>query len=263
MKNQVRVLGSVSPYCKNGSNCSGFLIENNDKILLDCGPGITSRMNIPDDLEGLTIIISHLHKDHYADLFAIGYASLCYHRMGLLKQRIKVYIPEVPVGSKEYLDYQLIMNLEEAYFDVITYNERDMIHVGENVISFYKTHHSVTNYSCKIQNIESTIVYTGDMGFRDVDAYADFISNADCFICESTYLDSDNVTDMNHLHAKEAGYIASLGNVKMLMLTHFWPEHNKIGYLQEAMSYFQNVIVADENKVIDLNLINQNTIKVK
>ena len=53
---KLKVLGSVSPYIKGNDNCPGYLIENeNAKVLLDCGSGITREMKLPDDLENLTI----------------------------------------------------------------------------------------------------------------------------------------------------------------------------------------------------------------
>ena len=88
-------LGTISPYCKNERNCPGFLVQDNNKrILIDCGNGITRYLNIPKDLEELIVIISHLHKDHYGDLSALAYASYVNKNLGYLQQRIKVYIPE-------------------------------------------------------------------------------------------------------------------------------------------------------------------------
>ena len=35
-------LGTISPYPKGNRNCPGFLVQyNNNKILLDCGDGVT------------------------------------------------------------------------------------------------------------------------------------------------------------------------------------------------------------------------------
>ena len=71
---------------------SGYLITNKqDKILLDCGNGISREMKMPDDLINLTIIISHLHKDHYGELLSLGYASYIYNKLGYLDKKINVY----------------------------------------------------------------------------------------------------------------------------------------------------------------------------
>jgi ribonuclease BN (tRNA processing enzyme) len=255
MKNQIRVLGSVSPYCKNGSNCPGYLFEGDvNKILLDCGPGITSLMNVPDDLNNLTIVVSHFHKDHYADLFSLGYASYCYHRMGVLNKKIKVYIPEVFPGEPGYEDYLMIINLKEQYFDICVYNENSKIEFEDVTVSFFRTKHSITNFSSKIETSGNVIVYTGDMGMIENENFISFCSNASLLISESTYLVADEVNDSNHLNAKEAAQIAFDANVDMLMLTHFWPEHNKTDYLEEACSVFSNTIVAEEGLLLDLNL---------
>ena len=88
-------LGTISPYTKNDMNCPGYLIKyNNKKILLDCGNGITRLLSFPNDLENLNVIITHYHKDHFGDLGALQYASYVYHNLGLLSDKIKIYIPE-------------------------------------------------------------------------------------------------------------------------------------------------------------------------
>ena len=67
---RIKVLGTQSPYNTLGHNCPGFLILDDDaKVMLDCGSGSHSILNFPKDLEGLSIIISHLHRDHYNDIF--------------------------------------------------------------------------------------------------------------------------------------------------------------------------------------------------
>ena len=98
-----------------------MITTKNNKFLLDCGNGITRNLVLPDDLESLTIIISHLHRDHYGDIFSLAYATYVYHNLGILKERIKVYIPST---KKESLDYQLLTNLgEEHYLKIEEYKE--------------------------------------------------------------------------------------------------------------------------------------------
>ena len=83
---KITPLGTVSPYPKDDMNCPGFLIEyNNKKVLLDCGNGITRLLKLPKDLNNLNVIITHYHKDHFADIGSIQYASYVYHNLGLLQ----------------------------------------------------------------------------------------------------------------------------------------------------------------------------------
>ena len=60
---EVTPLGTVSTFCYKDKCLPGFLVKHNEhNILLDCGNGITKHMILPDDLNNLTIIISH--KSH-------------------------------------------------------------------------------------------------------------------------------------------------------------------------------------------------------
>ena len=47
---EVIPLGTVAPYPKGNKNCPGFLIKyNNYNIMLDCGNGCLSMLNLPND----------------------------------------------------------------------------------------------------------------------------------------------------------------------------------------------------------------------
>ncbi len=76
---RLTVLGGVwPPYPPAGGACSGYLLENDgDRILIDCGNGVLSRLQkylAPWELDA--IVISHLHNDHISDLFILRYAQL-------------------------------------------------------------------------------------------------------------------------------------------------------------------------------------------
>lgn len=242
-------LGTVSPYCKGNKNCPGFLIkENNYKILLDCGSGITRLLNMPNDLENLIVVISHLHKDHYSDLASLGYASYVYKNLGLLKNKITVYIPKEDSLSQ---DFEYLMNFgNEHYFEFIPYNSQTLINFDQFNISFSLNPHPVTTYSIKVSNSNKTLVYSSDTGYKN-NTLEVFAKDADILICESTFLKKQLKKNDNHLYAYEAALIAKNANVKKLALTHFWPEINKSDYVCEAKEIFENTIACEEN----INLI--------
>lgn len=240
----LRILGSLSPYPKADKNCIGYLIyDNEQKILLDCGNGITRLMKFPDDLKNLTIIISHLHKDHYADLSAIAYASYVYHHLGLLNNKVKVYIP----SSKNLEDYHYLINYgEENYLDFYIYDEKMHLYMDDKSISFYQTQHNIKTFAVNIVKENRKLSYSADTGYDE--NIISFIRNADIFLCESSFLKQQKKDNSNHLSAVEAAIIAKKSNVKKLILSHFWPEIDKTNYLNEAKDIFQNVDVALENK---------------
>lgn len=264
-------LGTVSPYCKGNMNCPGFLIENNyDKILLDCGNGIIRYLNLVKDLKNLTIIISHLHKDHYGDLLSIAQSSYVLKRLGYLQNKIKVYIPKgdkITVEEhytdsngwgacknvrKNLIDFDYIMDLSKVgYLEIIPYNGNSKLKFNEMELSFSKNPHQIITYSTKIMTEKLKVVYSSDTGYYG-NSLENFAKNVNLLICESTFLRGQIKSEDNHLFAYEAGLIAKNANVERLLLTHFWPEIDKQSYVDEAKEYFNNVEAAVEGKELRL-----------
>ena len=248
----VRPLGTVSPYCKDDKNCPGFLvISNKQKVLLDCGSGTSRNLKMPEDLENLVIIISHLHKDHYCDLSSIAYASFVYKNLGMLKSKIKVYIP----NDKSIKDYEYLTNYgEENFMEFISYNSDDCIKEKDIEITFAVNPHSPLTHSIKVKSKNKCIVYSSDTGYNN-NTLTTFAKNTDLLICESTFLKGQTKKSDTHLYAFEAATIAKEANVKTLALTHFWPEIDKQDYVNEAKEIFNNTIGCEENIEIILRWI--------
>lgn len=267
----IKILGTVSPCCHESKNCPGFLIqENNSKVLLDCGNGITSLLNKEKDLQDLTIILSHLHKDHYGDLLSLAYLSYVYHKLGFLDKRIKVYIPKpnyqgeiltfnnsegnkiTKFAEPTLIDYLYLTNLgKEQYLEFETYDETTILNIKDLELSFAKNPHQVNSYSTKVVSNSANIVYSSDTGFQG-NSLENFAKNTDLLICESTYLKCHSRESDNHLYAHEAGLIAKKANTNSLILNHFWPDIPKENYLAEAKEVFYNTEVAEEGKVLRL-----------
>lgn len=264
-------LGTISPYCKEERNCPGFLIENDEKrVLLDCGNGITRYLNISKDLENLIVIISHLHKDHYSDLSALAYASFVNKNLGYLQEKIKVYIPEGDKvdATEDYKDtdgwscsrkikrnipdFDYLTNFgQEHFLEFIPYKEKDRIEHGSIRISFKRNPHQLVTHSIKLETKDGIIVYSSDTGFKN-NTLQDFAKESDLLICESSYIKGQFKTSDNHLYAHEAAQIAKQANVKELLLTHLYPEVDRNLYLDEAKQVFENTNLAEENKKLIL-----------
>lgn len=225
---------------------------NNKNILLDCGFGVCKKLKFPNDYKNLNIFISHFHKDHYIDIYAIAYASYVYNKLGILKEKIKVYIPKTNDNNSEYLDYLLLTQLKEHYFEFIEYNENSIFKIDDIEINFIKNYHSINTYSIKIKHVNKSFVYSSDLGFNTKNNLIQFAKNANILLIESSFVKSDNQKSDFHLHAFEAAIIAKESNVKKLLLTHFWPTHNKKIYLIESKKIFKNTYVAKENSRVIL-----------
>ena len=148
---------------------------------------------------------------------------------------------------------EAIKNNHDGIFNLYTYNEETKLNICGYKISFIKTFHSIENFSVCIEDNNTKLVYSGDMGYYNIDEYSKFCKNADMFICESTFLSTDSNKSKYHLDAKEAATIAKISNVKKLLLTHTWPEYEKDLYLKEASTIYDKVYMAHENDVIKLS----------
>lgn len=241
-------LGTVSPYCKDGCNCPGFLINYNDKkILLDCGNGVTRLMKFPNDLNNLNIFISHFHDDHFGDIGCIQYASYVYHNLGLINDKVNVYLPK----NDFRLCKDKIVNNEESYCNYFDIDDDICYYIDDLKISFRDNKsHTINSYMIKLESENIKIVYTSDIGNTNIDDIVDFSSGSDLLICESSFIIDHNSNSKTHLTASMAGKIAVLSNCKKLLLTHFWPETDKRLYLKEAREEFNNVYVCEEGKKV-------------
>lgn len=249
---KIKVLGTLSPYAFENHHCPGFLItDEQNKLMLDCGSGCHNLLNFPNDLQNLSIIISHLHRDHYNDIYNLQFSSFVFHNQKRIEKPINIYLPSTP--SNKYDD---VINEEIAFAKYDTIDENKHIKIGNMNITFCNTNHPVETYAIKIECVNRTIVYTSDTSFSSKDKLVDFSKEADLLICESSLLEEHGFPQINsHLTAKQAGIIAKEANVKGLMLTHFWPEECIEKYVNEAKQVFSKVIPAIEGQIIDLPII--------
>ena len=267
----VTPLGTVSTYCYENKNCPGFLVKYGDnKILLDSGNGISRNMNLPNDFNNLSIIISHLHPDHYGELLSIAQTSYVFHKLGYIENRIKVYIPGGDVvkitedyddidgwsasryRTKNLIDFDYLLSLEKTSFlEFLPYKQSDILKFDDLVVSFSRNPHPLITYSTKLETKEAKLVYSSDTGFEG-NSLERFAKDADLLICESTFLRGQIKGEDNHLFAYEAGKIARSANVQKLLLMHFWPSIDKQKYVDEAKEFFNNTEAAEEGKKLIL-----------
>ena len=242
----VTPLGTVAPFAYGKNNCPGYLVKyGKRKILLDCGNGITSLMDFPEDLQNLEIFVSHFHPDHFGDLMSIAQAALVYSRFGYVKENIKVHLPE----DNGYI-FKYFQSLSREYpIEVIPYRSINKDY-SDMKIETMTTKHDIPTSAFKISASAGTLVYSADTG--NIDKLVEFAGGADLFICEATFLRGQQRVEDHHLYAYEAGRIAKLAKVRKLLLTHFWPEIDKQLYVEEAKEYFENTEAAEEGKKIVL-----------
>lgn len=244
---KLTVLGTQSPYAKENNACPSFLLsDNKDNLLLDCGSG-SHRFFDMSKLNNLGIIISHLHRDHYSDLYNYMYTSYVMKNHNKLDKPINIYLPTQPTHI-----YEDIKNEKVTFSNLISIEDNKTYKFDCYEIEFLQTIHSsdILSYAIKVKFDNKVVVYSGDCSYKSKQSIVKFAKNADVLICESSLLISHGFPiECNHLTARQAGEIAKEANVKKLILSHFWPEEDTKNYYKEARRIFNNVFIAKEKDI--------------
>ncbi|GAW91275.1 MBL fold metallo-hydrolase [Calderihabitans maritimus] len=220
---ELRVLGCWSPYPRAGGSCSGYLIsEGETHILVDFGSGCFSRLQRYFDFRRLqAVVISHLHPDHFLDVFTLRYALRASLWNGSRQEKLPLYLPGEPAVEIE----RLVQYREEFDLHIMEECSGLAINIGDLRLQLCKTEHPVTTFAVRIEGA-STLVYSADTAWDpDIIKLAE---GADLFLCEASVLEKDKeyVSKAGHLTAHQAGTIAREAGVKRLVITHFFPEYD-------------------------------------
>lgn len=249
MSVEVTVLGSAAAYPGQGEACSGYLVRQGDtKILLDCGTGVLSnlfRWLDPFDLSA--IAVSHLHTDHYLDLYPLRYYLTYNEPTG--EMPIDLYLPE---GGEAMLS-RLLSDTTDVWSQAFEIHpiRSEQIQVGELSLRFFPVSHGdISTFGVEITGYRR-IVYSSDC--QSEPELAENAAGADLLIAEATLLSSQGPSELAHLTAGQAAQIAAEAGVGKLLLTHFWPAFDRAQSQQEAEAIFEGpVSLAMENQVYSI-----------
>ncbi len=195
-------------------------------ILLDMGPGTLRQLaRAGVDHTGIEkVFLTHFHPDHTADiahfLFVTKNPSIIGRRAPFsinAAHGLNIFIARLQATYGEWLTLPSgLMNLEEFATEKITTHD----YSGFRVISG-PTEHTDTSLAYRVEDrFGKSIVYSGDTGYCDT--LIELARGADLLILEASFPDGYRVE--GHLTPSEAGRIATLAGVNLLVLTHFYPE---------------------------------------
>ncbi len=239
---KLTVLGCFGPYPPAGGCCSGYLLqEDNCNLLVDCGNGVLSRLQHHLDYKKLnSVILSHLHADHYSDIMIMRYGLEISFQQGERFEPLPLYAPAQPETEFERLPYK------NAY-NVSALEPGQTLQIGPFTILPREGVHAIPSMAFRIRTASGIFVYSGDTEFDS--GLEEFASGADLFLCEANFLEEDIEKGApNHLSSAQAAQIAAAAGVKRLCLTHHHPERNLDQYLAEAQKYFPKVEAAREGQ---------------
>jgi len=251
---EIIVLGCWAPYPKAGGACSGYLLlAGGLNILLEAGNGSLSRLSEFMDFRQLDgVIITHLHHDHYLDLFALRHAVEGARRAGERSGPVRLFVPSFPEQAYQelagYKDAYEVTSIESLTVETIDEGLQARLAWGGMVFHFVRAKHSVPAYSLAVEE-QGRFVFSGDTARTE--AIVRLAAGADLFLCEASGLESDakHLRD-THLTARQAGEIARQAGVKRLLLTHFWPEYDPAELCRQATGGFgKQALAAVEREI--------------
>ncbi len=238
---RVTILGNSGPFQAAGGACSGYLVETaQTKILLDCGNGVLSNLQEYCTFADLDmILLSHLHSDHMSDMMVLKYAVSIKNKRGTMNKVIPVYAPANPIDEYDRLDVKDAFNLNPM-------NEELTLDYKDIKITFKQMNHPVQSFAIAVEENGKKLVYSGDTAWNE--ELIDFAQGAEMLLVDAGLQQTEKTSDnVPHLTCVEVGIIGKRANVKRLMLTHFWPEHDKTISLREAQ---ENYLGAEISEVL-------------
>jgi ribonuclease BN (tRNA processing enzyme) len=216
---QLTVIGCSPAWPNAGSAQSGYLVEGEGRLLLDCGPGVLARMRERDDgwPRVDAVAITHFHLDHWGDLVPWVFGAA--FGPGRNIPRPELWLP--PNGSERLRGYGKQMAFADqidSVFEVREYEEATPFSAaGFDLVALRLDHYSELTFGLRISNHASTLAYSGDTGPSE--NLAELARDADVFLCEAT-LKEPEPEERGHLSEDEALAAFEQSGAKRLIVIH-------------------------------------------
>lgn len=245
---KLTVLGCWAPYPRAGGACSGYLVQTGaQNILIECGNGVMGNLQKHIDFRSLdAVVVSHLHPDHYMDLFCLRHAVSRARRIDSGLGLLPLYLPGEPEKA-----YGEISRFTDA-FDIrpvealpqVRHNSLEVFQavIGEVSIKFISADHPLKTFAMVVSG-EGSLFYSADTKWcAHLPGAA---AGVDLALCEASVIEQDReYVSVGHLTAKQAGELARLAGAGQLVITHFWPEYSLDTIIKEAENGFGGAVTA-------------------
>ncbi len=211
---KLTVVGCSPAWPNPGGAHSGYLVEaSGGRLLLDCGPGVLSRLR---EREGWplvdAIVITHLHPDHAGDLAPWLWGHLTGPARGLPAPEL--WLP--PNGHAELARFAT--RFDEA-FSVREYVPSEpFAAAGLRVTPHLVRHYNEPTFGMRVESGDTVLAYSADTG--PTPALAAIARNADVFLCEATLGPEGEPEPRGHLTAAEAEAAGREAGARRLLLVH-------------------------------------------
>jgi ribonuclease BN (tRNA processing enzyme) len=247
---RLTVLGSSASFPGPGRACAGHLIEGDGyRVVFDLGNGTLANLTRATDAYALdAVFVTHLHPDHYLDLFAL---------MAMLRYAPEGSCPALPLfGPSGLVSRMQCLLSGRAKADVTDAFAFTAIVAGQPValgpltVTPHRVEHHGDTFALTAEAEGRTLCYTSDTKLSDSVRTA--ARGADVLLAEST-LPEAYAGLAPHMTPREAGSLAAGAGASKLVLTHLWPTVARGDILNDAAkTYSGEVLLADELMRVDI-----------
>jgi ribonuclease BN (tRNA processing enzyme) len=240
---EVIVLGASGTYPSAEAACSGFLLKaGHTQVWADAGPGTFSNLQehtAYDEVRAL--VLSHLHIDHFTDLYAFYYA-LRYSSESKGPIGLEVYAPG---GSEAHLEPLVSTTGPDGFGGYLSFKpikSQDELQIGSLLFRFERTEHPIETLAMRVEANGRSLVYTADTAPSD--AVVELATGVDLLIAEASWQSPSTSGRPVHMTAEEAGQMARDAGVGRLVLTHIVPTLDPAVSVEQARMHFKGDVVA-------------------
>jgi ribonuclease BN (tRNA processing enzyme) len=196
---------------------SGYLVEGQQTLLLDCGPGVFSQLRKRDGWPRVdAIAITHFHLDHWGDLVPWTFGAAFGPGRGTPPPEL--WLP--PGGIEVLRGFTSKLNADPLFtvFSVHEYEEGTPFQAaGFTVLPVRVLHFDLDAFGLRISNGDRTLAYSGDSGPSA--ALAALARDAHLFVCEAT-LANPEPHMRGHLTEEEAVAAYRESGADRLLIVH-------------------------------------------
>ncbi len=250
---RVIVLGGSGTYPRPGEACNGFLIqESGADILLDFGTGCMANLLKTVDFTRLdAVVISHMHVDHYLDLYPLFYAM----RFHLDKPwGLPLYAPRGALATMGKIMGEDSRAYLERVFTPYDLQVGESFRAGPLQVQCYPAFHPVEAFCLRLETVDGparTLGYSGDTA--PCPGLVEAARGVDLFLCEATMINSFAEHAHGHMTSAGAGQAAREAGAARLVLTHIWPTFDREQSRSEAAEAYDGPVdVALQDMILDI-----------